>query len=139
MRRCRGLIACLMRSGCIPVADQFAFSSARAVHRIKLQAKSVTRNAIGEEVVTWADVITDTADNSIWAEVWPLKGREFFAAQQTQYAADVRFRLRYRAGLTQDMRVVWNGDAFDILSIVDVGAAHHTTEILAVHGVRNGK
>ena len=40
MRRCRGLIVCLMRSGCIPVADQFAFSSARAVHRIKLQAKA---------------------------------------------------------------------------------------------------
>lgn len=128
-----------MWSGCIPVADQFAFSSARAKHRIKLQSKSVTRNAIGEEVVTWADVVTETADHCLWAEVWPLKGREFFAAQQTQYAADVRFRLRYRDGLTQDMRVVLDGDAYDILSIVDVGAAHHTTEILAVHGVRNGK
>ena len=121
------------------MADTLLFAIGRASHRIRIEQKSVTRNAIGEEVVTWADVITDTADNSIWAEVWPLKWREFFAAQQTQYAADVRFRLRYRAGLTQDMRVVWNGDAFDILSIVDVGAAHHTTEILAVHGVRNGK
>ena len=124
---------------CIPVADALLFAIGRASHRIRIEEKSVTRNAIGEEVVTWADVIADTADNALWAEVWPLKGREFFAAQQTQYAADVRFRLRYRAGLTQDMRVVWNGDAYDILSIVDVGAAHHTTEILAVHGVRNGK
>lgn len=114
-------------------------SAAELNQRITLQQKVVTRNTIGEEVVTWADVIADTADNSLWAEVWPLKGREFFAAQQTQYAADVRFRLRYRPGLTQDMRVVWNGDAYDILSIVDVGAAHRTTEILAVHGVRNGQ
>jgi len=128
-----------MLTECILVADSLLFAIGRASHRIRIEEKSVTRNSIGEEVVTWEDVITDTADNSIWAEVWPLKGREFFAAQQTQYAADVRFRLRYRAGLTQDMRVVWNGDAFDILSIVDVGAAHHTTEILAVHGVRNGK
>lgn len=119
------------------IRDQFP--AGRARERIKLQSKSVTKNAIGEEVVTWTDAVTDAADHCLWAEAWPLKGREFFAAQQTQYAADVRFRLRYRAGLTQDMRVVWNGDAFDILSIVDVGAAHHTTEILAVHGVRNGK
>ena len=116
-----------------------SFSPGRATHRIRIESKSVTRNAVGEEVVTWANFITDTADNSLWCEAWPLKGREFFAAQQTQYAADVRFRLRYRAGLTQDMRVVWGGEPYDILSIIDVGAEHRTTEILAAHGVRNGK
>ena len=40
-----------------------AFQPGRAAHRIKLQAKSVTRNAIGEEIVTWADVVTDTAEH----------------------------------------------------------------------------
>ena len=117
---------------------QAQFDTGRARDRVRSQRKSVTRNAIGEEVISWRDVVF-TGDRCVWAEAWPLRGREFFNAQQTQYAADVRFRLRYRAGLTQDMRVVWNGDAYDILSIVDVGAAHRTTEILAVHGVRNGK
>lgn len=115
-----------------------AFQPGRANQRIKLQAKSITRNAIGEEVVTWTDVVTDTADHAIWAEVWPLKGREFFAAQQTQYAADVRFRIRYRTGIVRDQRVLWNGEPYDITQVVDVGAAHHTIEILAVNGVRNG-
>lgn len=127
-----------MWSGCIPVADQFAFSSARAKHRIKLQSKSVTRNAIGEEVVTWADVVTETADHCLWAEVWPLKGREFFAAQQTQYAADVRFRIRYRSDITREHRVLWNSEPYDIVQIIDVGAGRHTTEIMAVNGIRNG-
>ncbi len=115
-----------------------AFEPGRATQRITLQAKSVTRNAIGEEVVTWTDVVTDTADHAIWAEVWPLKGREFFAAQQTQYAADVRFRIRYRTGVIREQRVLWNGEPYDITQVVDVGAAHHTIEILAVTGIRNG-
>lgn len=115
-----------------------AFQPGRANQRIKLQAKSVTRNAIGEEVVTWTDVVTDTADHAIWAEAWPLKGREFFAAQQTQYAADVRFRIRYRDGVTREQRILWNDDPYDIIMLVDVGAARQTIEILAVNGIRNG-
>lgn len=115
-----------------------AFEPGRATQRITLQAKSVTRNAIGEEVVTWTDVVTDTPDHAIWAEAWPLKGREFFAAQQTQYAADVRFRIRYRTGIVREQRVLWHGEPYDITQVVDVGAAHHTIEILAVNGIRNG-
>ena len=115
-----------------------AFQPGRANQRIKLQAKSVTRNAIGEEVVTWTDVVTDTADHAIWAEAWPLKGREFFAAQQTQYAADVRFRIRYRDGVTREQRILWKDEPYDIIMLVDVGAARQTIEILAVNGIRNG-
>lgn len=106
--------------------------------RIKPQYKTVTRNAIGEEVVTWNDLVTTTADHAIWAEVWPLKGREFFAAQQTQYAADVRFRIRYRSDITREHRVLWNSEPYDIVQIIDVGAGRHTTEIMAVNGIRNG-
>lgn len=115
-----------------------AFQPGRANQRIKLQTKSVTRNAIGEEVVTWSDVVTDTADHAIWAEAWPLKGREFFAAQQTQYAADVRFRIRYRDGVTREQRILWKDEPYDIIMLVDVGAARQTIEILAVNGIRNG-
>ncbi|MER2515612.1 MAG: phage head closure protein [Candidatus Accumulibacter phosphatis] len=81
------------------------FNPGQAKQRIRLQAKSVTRNAIGEEVVSWSDVVTDTADHALWAEAWPLKGREFFAAQQTRYAADVRFRIRWRAGVVREQRI----------------------------------
>lgn len=119
------------------IRDQFP--AGRARERIKLQSKAVTKNAIGEEVVTWTDAVTDAADHCLWAEAWPLKGREFFAAQSTQYAADVRFRIRYRSGLTREMRVLWNDDPYDIVQIIDVGAQHQTIEILAVNGIRNGR
>ena len=58
--------------------------------RVTFQQKGVTKNAIGEEVVTWSDVVT------LWAEVVPLRGGEFYAANQTQQSVDVRFRIRAR-------------------------------------------
>ena len=50
----------------------------KMTERVTFQAKSVTRNSLGEEVVTWGDVAT------VWAEVHPSRGREFNAANQTQ-------------------------------------------------------
>jgi head-tail adaptor len=47
--------------------------------------------------------------------------------------------MRYRTDLTREHRIVWNGEAYDITQIIDVGARHHTTEILATHGIRNGR
>jgi SPP1 family predicted phage head-tail adaptor len=89
--------------------------------RIKPQYKTVTRNAIGEEVVTWNDLVTTTTDHAIWAEVWPLKGREFFAAQQTQYAADVRFRIRYRSDVLMTDRLVYDSVNYDIVQVSEIG------------------
>ncbi len=116
----------------------FAFNAGRANHRIQIQRKSITRGPAGEEIVSWVNVITDTPDSKVWAEAWPLKGREFFTAQQTQYAADVRFRIRYRAGIEREHRIIWDGAPYDIIAIADVGADRQTLEILTVNGIRNG-
>lgn len=122
------------------MAEQRAhFRPARATHRIRPQVKLVTKNPLGEEVVTWSDAIQDTPDNGVWGEVQPIRGREFFAAAATQYAADVRVLLRYRPGLTREHRLLIDDVPHDITQIVDVGAEHRTLEIIAVNGVRNGR
>ena len=102
--------------------------------RVTLQQKSVTKNGIGEELVTWADIAT------VWAEVIPLRGREFFAANQIQQAADIRVRIRERAGLTPDLRLVWKSQPYDITGLIPgTGPYRGLTEILALGGVRNGR
>lgn len=102
--------------------------------RITLQSKSATRNAIGEEVFTWVDVVT------LWAEAIPIRGREFYAAAQMQQAVDIRFRIRKRAGLDGSMRLIWNTEPYDIIAIIPgVGNYIGTTEIMAVSGIRNGR
>lgn len=102
--------------------------------RITLQSKSVTRNAIGEEVVTWAD------DFTVWAKVMPLRGNAFYAANQQQHVIDARFLIRARAGVETNMRVVWKADLYDITNVIPGTDKYAgTIEIAAVHGVRDGR
>ena len=102
--------------------------------RITFQQKGVTKNAIGEEVVTWSDVAT------VWAESRPLRGREFYAANQTQQVVDVRFIVRQRAGLTVDLRLLWKATPYDITGLIPgTGPYDGTLEIMATNGVRNGR
>lgn len=106
----------------------------KMTERITFQQKSVTKNAIGEEVVTWTDVCT------VWAESRPLRGREFYAANQTQQVVDVRFIVRQRAGLTVDMRLLWKAAPYDITGLIPgTGPYAGTLEIMASNGVRNGR
>ncbi len=106
----------------------------KMTERVTFQAKSVTRNSLGEEVVTWADVVT------VWAEVRPLRGREFYAANQTQQVVDVRFVIRKRTGLTVDHRLLWKTAPYDITGLIPgTGPYLGTLEIMATNGVRNGR
>jgi len=109
-------------------------ASGKMTERVTFQQKAVTRNGLGEEVVTWTDVCT------VWAEAIPLRGREFYAANQIQQAVDVRFRLRARSGLSNDMRLLWKAQPHDITGLIPgTGPYAGTLEIMATNGVRNGR
>jgi SPP1 family predicted phage head-tail adaptor len=102
--------------------------------RITVQSKSVTRNSIGDEVVTWPDFAT------VWAQVEPLRGREFFAAAQMQSSVEVRFRIRYRSDLTVDAhRVLWRGVTYDIRSLIDVDGRRNVLELMCASGVHDAR
>lgn len=109
-------------------------SAAELNQRVTLQSKSVTRNAIGEEVVTWADSFT------VWAKVMPLRGNAFYSANQQQHVIDARFLIRQRTGLVENMRLQWRGEPYDITSLIPGTAQYQgTIEITAIHGVRDGR
>lgn len=101
--------------------------------RITVQNKTVAKNSIGEEISTWGDLIT------VWAEVIPLRGNAFFTANQQQHAVDVRFRIRERTGIAENMRIIWRGKSYDITSIIPGTAKYKgTLELVAVNGVFDG-
>lgn len=76
--------------------------------RVTLQARTVTRNADGEDVATYADLAT------VWAEKFDLRGREYFAAQQSRAEVTTRWRIRYRDDLRSVDRLVHDGTAYDV-------------------------
>ena len=109
-------------------------SAAELSQRITFQQKVVTRNSIGEEVVTWADVVT------VWAKVMPLRGNAFYAANQQQHSIDARFLIRERSGIETNMRLIWKTKPYDITNVIP-GTDQYagTLEIAAINGVRDGR
>jgi SPP1 family predicted phage head-tail adaptor len=100
--------------------------------RITLQHRSATLDALGQATESWVDMAT------VWASAQPLRGREFFAAGAMQSEASVRFRIRYRAGVTGAMRVLWRGEPHAIVAPpIDVDGGRHTLELMASAGLRD--
>lgn len=83
-------------------------------HRITIQTYSISRNAAGEEIVSWIDYAT------VWAAVDQKPGGsgEVEQADQTTGKVSAVFRIRKRSGLNEKMLVVWDGRKWNIRSIL---------------------
>ncbi|RDH41599.1 phage head closure protein [Zooshikella ganghwensis] len=78
-------------------------------HRILIQKKEVVRDEYNEEQEKWVTVC------SCRAEVNPLQGKEFFAAQQINNKITVKITMRYRNGISTAMRIIFKKRIFNIL------------------------
>ena len=85
-------------------------------NRIRIDMRVKTTDTRGAVIYTWAPW-TGTPDGKVWAEVNPLRGREFFQAAQVQAEITTRFRIRYRTGIDETMRVVWKGKFYEIKAL----------------------
>ena len=103
--------------------------SGRLRHRVVIQEVDPTADSLGQPVPAWTEVAT------VWGSVEPLQGREFFAAQQVNADTTVRIRLRYRSGITPDMRISWDGRIYNILSIIDNREIHADLQLMCSEGV----
>jgi SPP1 family predicted phage head-tail adaptor len=83
--------------------------------RVTVQQASESRNALGETVLSWATFAER------WASVEGVSSRESLAYGQQQISVSHRVRLRYLAGLTQSMRLVWRGRTLEIVSLLEHG------------------
>ena len=78
-----------------------ALAAGKLRHRVTIQRQAQSRDAASGDVkVSWSDVAT------VWAAVEPLSVREFIAAQANQSQITARITIRYRSGLTADMRIL---------------------------------
>lgn len=69
----------------------------------------------GEENSTWQEVAT------VWAARRDVRGEEFLAQFGRQAEVTCTFKLRYRAGITPQMRVVDGGETYEIQHIARLG------------------
>ncbi len=103
-------------------------------HRVTIQqlvAGSPQRTATGQHDTTWTDVTT------VWAAVGPLSGRRLEAANATWSAVRVEILIRYRAGVTAGMRVVYGGRYYLIEAIIDPQERHRELRLMCAEGAVN--
>ena len=85
--------------------------------RVRIDARSMTQDAKGGEVETWAELAT------VWASRNDEAGREFFANQADQAELTTEFQIRHRTDLDHTMRVVDvnTAEVWGIEAILQIG------------------
>lgn len=61
----------------------------------------------------WKDIATT------WANINPISGKEYYSAETINSDLTHKIRLRYRKGITPDMRILYNGRIFYIISVIN--------------------
>jgi SPP1 family predicted phage head-tail adaptor len=94
-------------------------------HRVTVQRPVETQSDEGETIETWESLGT------YWAAIKPLRGREFWQAQQAHN--EVSHRVHMRANTLEikpNYRLVFRGRVFNVLYVMDVEERRITYQIL---------
>lgn len=78
--------------------------------RIKFQTYQSTENTMGDVVSSWVDHSTR------WAMIKTVQGKEFVQATSVRGESTVRFVIRYVAGITNTMQILYDGRTFEIIA-----------------------
>lgn len=107
--------------------------SGRLRQRVTLQTRDTTPDAYGQQPTTWSDFAA-----SVPAEVVPLSGREFVAAGGTQDEVLARVTIRYMAGVAPAMRLVFDGETYNIAAVLPDPTARRHLTLMVGKGLNNG-
>lgn len=83
--------------------------------RLTLQSRTLSKDAVGGRVESWADVA------QIWAEQLTQTQRENIVADAERNQDTRRFRIRYRSITTEGHRLVYQGRKYDLIGIEETG------------------
>ena len=79
-------------------------------HYAAIEQRSITQDSNLDQSSTWTTFLQD------WMAIEPMSGRELIAAAAVQNVATHLITMRFRAGVTAQMRVNYNGRFFNITS-----------------------
>lgn len=101
-------------------------------HRVDFQQKVVSQNALGAEVVTWQ------SQKRLWAKVWDVKADQSDVSDQQKNVVDTKIRVRYREDLSSTMRVVYQGNIYEILGFSNPSGEREYLDCVCRKGLNNG-
>ncbi|MEN1927598.1 phage head closure protein [Luteimonas sp. MJ250] len=103
-----------------------AFQAQELAHKVTFDRKQEVIDPVtGYRTEEWVQVA------EAYARVDPMLGRERLAALAVREHAETKFTMRYLTGITTHDRLKWNGEAWNVQSIVNVGGRNRETLIYA--------
>jgi SPP1 family predicted phage head-tail adaptor len=106
----------------------------RLRHRVVIQNFATTQDSnTGAVTDAWTDYDTDVP-----AEIWPMSGREFVAAQSIQAGVTTKITIRYQTGIEPRMRVKHGTDIYNIKAVLPDPTLRRYLTLLAEVGVNAG-
>jgi SPP1 family predicted phage head-tail adaptor len=95
------------------------FDAGKLTSKITIQRDcGKTRDAHGQPVENWEQF------HECWAQIKPTSGRERYIDQQLLAEATHEVAIRYKAGITPKMRVLYGSRIFDITVVHDIEERH---------------
>lgn len=82
-------------------------------HRITIQKLNNSQNEYGEVSELWEDIL------NVRAGIYPISGKEFFAAETVNSEITHKVKIRYIGGITPNMRIKFNNRIFSIESVIN--------------------
>jgi len=103
--------------------------SGRLRHRVVIQQPDTGRDGAGGNLQTVSPVLTTRA------HVAQATGREYWASEHTATDYDIVVSIRYRTGISENMQLVYDGNTYNIKSIIDPNGYKRELKILCVRHV----
>lgn len=79
--------------------------------RIDIYTQTTTADTYG------ATVETDSLVRSTWAQIEPASGNEALEGKKDTATRAVKFMIRYRTGMTEKMKIKYDGSFYNITAI----------------------
>lgn len=97
-------------------------------HIITLQEQVIIKDELEQEIETWKEVY------KVWAEIKPLSGKEYFKARQTKSDVRIQVTIRYRKEVHNQMRIEFDNQVYEIVSVVNVEHKNKYLQLLCKEG-----
>jgi SPP1 family predicted phage head-tail adaptor len=94
-----------------------------------LQSEQQTPDGAGGYTLAWTNFAT------VWAEITPVTGDTVFVSGHLEAHITHKMTIRYLAGVTTDMRILWNSRTFNIRAVTNVEERNRVLELLVEEGV----
>lgn len=104
----------------------------RMKHRVTFLKRGTVTDELGQERQSLKEVAT------VWADIAPTKGGEFYEAQKLREELTWKVYVRYLPDITADMLIRHKEKLFEIKSVIDYDFQHRMLQIMCTEYVEKG-